>query len=47
MLAVILLLLIVGAIGGIGYRIGWNAACALYRDRTVEGAEKRYQEDSK
>jgi len=45
MISVIILLLIVGAIGGIGYRIGWNAACRLYRDRVVIRADKQYEED--
>jgi len=45
MFAVIILLLIVGAIFGIGYRFGWNAACRLYRDRDVGRAMKRYEED--
>jgi hypothetical protein len=44
---VIIILLVCGAIFGMGYRWGWNKACALYRDRTVEGAEKRYQDDIK
>ena len=47
MFGVILLFVIVGAIAGIGYRLGWNAACRLYRDRDVTRAEKRYEEDSK
>ena len=45
MVYIIIILLVLGACVGIGYRLGWNAACALYRDRGVESAEKRYQED--
>lgn len=43
----ILIFMVLGTIGGIGYRIGWNAACRLYRDRTVDRAEKQYNEDTK
>jgi len=42
---IIIILLILGACVGMGYQWGWNAACRLYRDRGVESAEKRYQED--
>ena len=45
MIGAIIVLFIVFAIGSIGYRLGWNAACALYRDRTIDGAEHRYQDD--
>lgn len=47
MFGIIIILLIAGALVSIGYRLGWNAACKLYRDRTVDSAEKRYVEDIK
>lgn len=47
MVFIIIILLVLGACVGIGYRFGWNAACKLYRDRTVDSAEKRYTEDIK
>ncbi len=42
---IIIILLVCAALVGIGYRFGWNAACALYRDRTIAGAEERYGKD--
>jgi hypothetical protein len=38
-------ILVIGFI--VGYRFGWNAACELYRDRDVERAERRYEQDRK
>jgi len=36
------------ALGGwAGWRFGWNAAVLLYRDRTIDQANARYEQDRK
>lgn len=39
----VVFLLGVGAV--IGWSLGWNAACRLYRDRAIQQAEQRYGQD--
>ncbi len=37
--------LVVGFIAG--HSFGWNAACALYRDRAIDRANQQYEQDWK
>ncbi len=30
-----------------GWRFGWNAACAFYRDRAIDRANQQYEQDKK
>ena len=42
----ILAFIFIFGIGGvIGWSLGWNAACRLYRDRAIERAEQTYEQD--
>ncbi len=42
-----LVIFLIGVAAGsfIGWRLGWNACALLYRDRTIEGAHQRYEQD--
>lgn len=33
--------------GLLGWRLGWNSACRMYRDRDIGRARERYQQDRK
>jgi hypothetical protein len=39
--------LILAFAGGaiLGWRIGWNSACRMYRDRDIARARERYDQD--
>lgn len=36
---------VLGVGGVVGWSLGWNAACRLYRDRVIDKAHQTYEQD--